>query len=238
MSKFVTDEILAIWHAELLKNFSHQCHLIKREYPYINQRLPFKTLHMGKKHDEYFLDAANRKIPTNDLLNDLNLLIIKDFQNSEDLSLENKQAKKARSVADIYVEHQNIQIVIELEVFKDKPFSNLIYIPEVCKTGRAIPFCFIHCFAPERFDSEAELTRKIGSWLQQQPAIEKYEYMSFVMPPLPDSIKYLLPNKRAVKPESYKCPEDRIAFLQYVSEFCAQMIIPKVSGFLGAAIMS
>lgn len=238
MSKFVTNDILAIWHSELVKRFSYKCRLIAREYSYINKCLPFRALHMGKKRDEYFLDATNKKILTKDLLNDLNLLILKDFQDGGDLSLENEQAKKARSIADIYIEHETAQVVIELEIFKDKPFSNLIYIPEVCKTGRKVPFCFIHCFAPERLDKEAELTRRVGSWLQQQPTIEKYEYIFYIMPSLPDSIKYLLPNKRAVKPKSYRCPEDRIAFQQYVNEFYEQRIIPKVSDFLDAAIIT
>ena len=231
MSNFVTDDILALWYSKLVKRFSHHCR-VEREYTYIKKDLPFRALHMGKKHDEYFLDEQYKKIPTKDLLNDLNRLIIKDFRTNDDLSFENKQAKTARSIADLYIEHETVQIVIELEIFKDKPFSNLIYIPEVCKSGRKIPFCFIHCFAPERQDKEAELTRQIGLWLLKQPAIEKFEYVSFIMPPLPDSIKYLLLKKSAVKPKLYQRPEDRIVFQEYILNFYEQKIIPKVNGCL------
>jgi hypothetical protein len=54
----------------------------------------------------------------------------------------------------------------------------------------------MHCFGPERRDKEAKLTRKVGLWLQQQPAIEKYVYLPYEMPSLPDSIRYLLPSKK------------------------------------------
>ena len=238
MSHFATTDVLITWQSKLVERFTHSCRLIEREYTYINKRLPFKALNMGKKHDEYFLNAENRKIPIENLLNDLNLLVIKHFQTIHDLSYENKQAEKATSRADIYIGHENVEIVVELEVFKDKPFSNLIYIPEICSPDRRTPFHFIHCFAPERLDKEAELTRRIGCWLQRQPTIENYEYVSYMMPPLPDSIKYLLPNKKGKKPKSYQCLEDRTAFHQYINEFCEQRIIPKVSNVLDSRVMA
>jgi hypothetical protein len=87
---------------------------------------------MGKKNDEYFLDKAGQKIPNRELIDNLTLLTIKEFKSQVDLSFEHKQANKATLIADLYLTDDNIEIIIELEVFKDKPFSNLIFIPQVC----------------------------------------------------------------------------------------------------------
>lgn len=228
MSKKITDDILVIWQRQLAENFYRDGCLVEREHTYINKRLPFRAVHMGKKNDEYFLDTGNKKIHVDSLMKDLDLLIIKDFQNRHDLSLKDKQATKATSRADLYVQHEKVEIVIELEVFKDKPFSNLIYIPEVCSAGRQKFLHFIHCFAPERQDKEAVLARKIGYWLKNQPRIAKYEYSSYVMPCLPKSIKYLLPHKKAAKPRAYRSYEDEVAFRQYIKGFGQRQLIPAI----------
>jgi hypothetical protein len=105
---------------------------ITREFTYIDKHLPFKAISMGKKNDEYFLDKAGQKIPNRELIDNLTLLTIKEFKSQVDLSFEHKQANKATLIADLYLTDDNIEIIIELEVFKDKPFSNLIFIPQVC----------------------------------------------------------------------------------------------------------
>lgn len=230
MRGFPTKDILEFWHSKLIERFSSTCRLIEREYPYINQNLPFRALHMGKKDDEYFLDGNNERIRIRDLLNNLDRLIIRDYQDVRDLSLKDKQAEIATSRADLFIEHERAQIVIELEVFKDKPFSNLIYIPQVCRIGRIIPFYFIHCFAPERRDDESELTRHIGCWLQGQPGIDKYTYVYSIMPDPPESIKYLLPPKEYhPKAKGYRCTKDRSDFHQYLNEFCEDSLIPTIN---------
>lgn len=236
MSHFQTDDILNCWHQRISELFGDSCHRVERESVYIKKPLPFKALSMGKKNDEYFLDANNRRISVGALLDDLHLLVIKEFRDHRDLSIDDKQAQTAKSVADIYVEFDAARFIIELEVFKDKPFSNLIYIPEVCSDDKAKPLYFIHCFAPERFDKEAELTRKIGYWLEMQSSIKRYEYSSYIMPPLSESIKYLLPNKKMIKPKSYRCDEDTVTLLQYATTFCDDVIYPKVKSVLGSHV--
>jgi hypothetical protein len=232
MSHFQTDDILNCWHEKLSKRFGDSCSRIEREYTYIKKQLPFKALSMGKKNDEYFLDASNKRISTRNLLEDLNLLVVKEFRDIQDLSLDDKQAQVAKSIADIYVDFEFVEIIIELEVFKDKPFSNLIYVPEVCSRDKMKPLYFIHCFAPERHDDEAEVTRRIGYWLESQPSVERYEYSSYVLPTPSDSIKYLLPNKRATKPKLYRCNEDRVTLNLYAATFCEDVIIPKINTIL------
>lgn len=232
MSNFQTDDILNCWHKMFSQLFGDSCSRIEREYVCIKKRLPFKALNMGKKNDEYFLDASNTRIPIGELLDDLNLLVIKQFRDHRDLSLDDKQAPIARSIADIFVESEVAHFIVELEVFKDKPFSNLIYIPEFCGRENIKPLYFIHCFAPERLDKEAELTRKIGYWLESQPSIERYEYLPYIMPSLPESIRYLLPNKKTTKPKSYRCDADKAALYQYATTFCDDVIIPRIKSIL------
>jgi len=234
MSHFQTNDILNCWHRRISELFRDSCPRIEREFVYIEKQLPFKALNMGKKNDEYFLDVNNRRISIGALLEDLHLLVIKEFRDHRDLSIDDKQAKTAKSIADIYIGFDAAQFIIELEVFKDKPFSNLIYVPEVCSDDAAKPLCLIHCFAPERLDKEAELTRKIGYWLEKQPSIKRYEYSSYLMPSLPESIKYLLPNKKMTKPRSYRCDEDRVTLHQYATTFCDDVIFPRVKSVLAS----
>jgi hypothetical protein len=234
MSSFQTNDILNCWHQRLIELFGGNCHRIERESVYINKPMPFKALNMGKKDDEYFLDVNNRRISVGELLENLNLLVIKEFQDYRDLSIDDKQASIANSRADIYIEFESAQFIIELEVFKDKPFSNLIYMPEFCSQDVAKPLYFIHCFAPERLDKEAELTRKIGNWLENQPFVKHYKYLSYIMPSLQEPIKYLLPKKKMIKPKSYLFDDDRVKFHQYAITFCDDVIYPKVKSILAS----
>lgn len=236
MAHFQTNDILNCWHQKLSGAFRGSYHLLELEYLYIKKALPFKALNMGKRKDEYFLDADNKKISVSELLENLNLLVIKEFRDTRDLSFNDKQAQIAKSFADIFIKFKMLQIIIELEIFKDKPFSNLIYIPEVCSCDENTSLYFIHCFAPERIDKEAELTRRIGSWLKSQATIRKFEYLSYIMPSLPEPIKYLLPGKKATKPKSYRCNDDKITLHQFASDFCDDVILPKIKKILAFSL--
>ncbi len=229
MSQFVTNDILSIWTKILKENFGQSGCLIEREYTYINKPFPFLALHMGKKNDEYFLDLNNNRISNDNLLKNMELLIIKDFESEKDLSLPDRQAMKACSIADLFITNYYVEIILELEIFKDKPFSNLIYIPEICKHIRKKPLYFIHCFAPKRNDKEAVLTQKIGYWLIQHGHVRDFQYESYILPDLPEFIQYLLPYKGATKPQSYQNDRDKIQLYQYAEEFCNTTLIPSIS---------
>lgn len=233
MASFITIDILRIFQKKLTEELHRDARII-REYTYVDKPLPFMALHMGKKNDEYFLDSSQNKIKVKALLDDLDQLLIKKFNSIDDLCLEHKQAKKAKSIADIYIQGKTTDIIFELEVFKDKPFSNLIYIPEVCKAGCHIsrPLYFIHCFAPERNDKEAELTRKIGFWLQKHHKIEKFTYLPFMMPALPQSIAYLLPKKNKLKPKQYLLPSHEQNFHKYIDDYFENTMHPKIVNLL------
>ncbi|TFW00638.1 hypothetical protein E4K72_15235 [Oxalobacteraceae bacterium OM1] len=232
MSHDLTSTILQQWYRQLSDLGVRRSCRVQREYRYIDQPLPFRALHMGKKNDEYFLDANNQKITVGRLLNDLELLVIKDFNSLNDLSLGDKQAKKATSIADIHIEHANAEIVIELEVFKDKPFSNLIFVPQACAAPRKTPLIFIHCFAPERHDKEAELTRRIGKWLEGQPLARDYTYLPIAMPALPESIRYLLPPKQAKKPLGYQHEHHEMEFARYIHDFGKNALVATIDRLL------
>jgi hypothetical protein len=234
MSRFQTDEILDCWHSRLSERLQGRLRRLDREYRYLDKPLPFSALNMGKKDDEYFLDAQDHRIRVDELLLNLDLLHLKEFRTPGDLSSVHKQARKATSIVDIFAESGAAEIIIELEVFKDKPFSNLIFVPEIWGGDESRKrLFFLHCFAPERRDKEAELTRKIGTWLQRHPANKRYEYQACIMPPLPLDIKYLLPSKKAKKPESYQSVDHRSTFREYALAFCDREILPTIQKILG-----
>ena len=231
MSKFITNDILTAWTKTLKNRFHKSGYTIETEYTYISKQLPFRAINMGKKNDEYFLDPDNKRLTNYDLLRNPELLVIKDFNSERDLSLQDKQAKKARSIADLYITDYCIDIILELEVFKDKPFSNLIYIPEVCNHLRDRPLYFIHCFAPKRNDKEAVLTQRIGNWLMQHDKVRNFEYAAYMLPDLPKPIEYLLPHKSAPKPISYNNDREKTQFHQYVEEYCDTTLVPSIRKF-------
>ena len=234
MAQFQASDILSSWKELLDKELkSKNCKII-REHRYIHDPLPFRAIHMGKFNDEYFLDEENNKIHRDELQNDMDLLILKDFHTESDLSRDNKQALKATSYADLYVSNQEAEVIIELEVFKDKPFSNLIYIPEACKSERNIPLYFLHCFTPKRVDPEAELTRSIGLWLMAHPQIHNFIYKPLMMPELSPNISYLLPDKKfRPKPKEYEKEGDKEDLFKYSTDFMKNFLLPELKKYCG-----
>lgn len=225
MSSFITNEILTVWSELMTNRFSFEGIEVIREYGYIDQALPFKALNMGKYKDEYFLDSFGYKLDNKYLIKNLHELFIKDFKTIQDLSIKDKQAKKATSRADLYLTNYKIEIVIELEVFKDKPFSNLIFIPEACGNKARIPLYFIHIFAPERTDTEAELTRQIGIWLEKNSEIHNFKYVPMFLPFPLGKIKYLLPKKQSQKPKSFNSPEDKQILVDFSVKYFQETIL-------------
>lgn len=231
---FVTDTMLQTWGEQLAVALAQDRCAVSRENKYIDSSFPFRAIHMGKKNDEHFLDIENQRIPNPKLSQDLNLLVIKQYHGSQDLSFEDKQAKRATSWADLYIKHSKVEIVIELEVFKDKPFSNLIFIPSVCGSERTLPLHVIQVFAPERNDLEAQLSRRIGHWLMKQSGVCLFDYIALDMAPSPKGIRYLLPKKRAPKPPKYQLDGDEAELQQYTRDFGEQLLIPAIRRILAS----
>jgi len=230
--------------------------ILEREYSWVRDKfppnlspnkkgksLPFIALNMAKcrngkpgSTDEFFLNQNNEPLDSKQLLkNELKGLCIKQFRKESYLAKEYNQAKFACSIADLYLLLKKLEVVIELEVFKDKPFSNLIYIPEACRLhDRAL--LFLHVFAPLRVDVEAELTRAIGQFLATHSSIDKLYYVPLIMPPLPPKISYLLPCKKAKnKAQGFQQADHEKLFRRYLAKFARDCLVYKIQSHLGIA---
>ena len=254
MSKFPTTFIQAIWFAALEKDFLKdestsilelEFHWIRNTFPpdlshkSSRKSLPFRSLNMAKclkgkpgSTDEFFLDQDNNPLSSKQLLeSNLNGIHIKTFHDESDIAKDYKQAKYACSIADFYMLTESLEVVIELEDFKDKPFSNLIYLPEACQK-RDRPLLFLHVFAPLRRDLEAELTRKVGRFLAEEPSVDQLQYVAIDMPELPEAISYLLPEKKARNKERrFREDEHQVMFQEYLLAFFNDQISPVIRSY-------
>lgn len=257
MAKFPTPYIQEIWFEFLQKSFpgtGSRLH-IECEYPWIrdtfpptnshkkSKDLPFSALNMAKCHknkptstDEFFLDEFNIPLNSEELLTSgLKNIHIKKFNKESDVAKEYKQASTACSIADLYLLMDEVEVVIELEDFKDKPFSNLIYIPQACSVGsdRDRPLLFLHIFAPLRNDTAAELSKAVGKYLGNSPSISRLTYLSIDMPALPESIAYLLPSKTSKdKPKNFQLPDDEVHFRNYLENFASKEIVGNIKKYI------
>ena len=257
VAKFPTPYIQRTWFDLLQKTFPGTDSIphIACEYPWIrdtfpptnsikpSKDLPFIALNMAKCHkdkpastDEFFIDEFNNPLDSRELLkSELKSLHIKNFNNESDVAKEYKQANTACSIADLYLLMDKVEVVIELEDFKDKPFSNLIYIPQACSVGsdRDRPLLFLHIFAPLRNDTAAELSKAVGKYLGNCPSISRLKYLSIDMPALPESIAYLLPSKTSKdKPKGFGAPADAAVFRRYLEEFALNEIVENIKKFI------
>ena len=236
-NSFITEKILQTWEEKLALALALDNCTVSREHKYIDRSFPFRAIHMtkifGKNADEFFLDSNNQRILNAILAEDLSLLVLKDYHSRDDLSIEYGQTEDAISVADIYIHHPRCEIVIELETFRTKPFSNLVFIPAACDSKRSIPLYVIQCFAPERHDTAAKLTRKIGQWLNERSDICRFEYIPLDMPTPHDSIRYLLPKVSVSRPKVFQAGDD-IALQRYAEGFGKLSLIPLIQTILAS----
>jgi len=235
-NNFITEEILRTFKETLALVLAQDNCTVAREHKYIDKSFPFRGLHMtkvfGNNADEFFLDSNHQRIMNDRLNEDLSLLLLRDYHSRDDLSIEHGQEDNATSIADLYIHHPRCEIVIELETFRTKPFSNLIFIPATCGSERTTPLYVIQCFAPERRDLAARLTRRIGQWLNGRSDVHSFEYIPLDMPSPPDNIRYLLPKVSKCRPNKYNQADDKVTFRRYAEEFCKLSLIPSIRKIL------